>query len=86
MVQLFRLAVLAVVIWLVIRLVQNAYRRTAASTKRRAPARARSEIATMVRCAHCGVHLPRDEAVAADERYYCSRGHLAADRHSGDGN
>jgi uncharacterized protein len=30
----------------------------------------------MVRCAHCGVHLPRNEAVADGERLYCSEQHL----------
>jgi uncharacterized protein len=29
----------------------------------------------MVRCAHCGVHLPRTEAVEDGERLYCSEQH-----------
>ncbi len=29
----------------------------------------------MVRCAHCGLHLPSSEAVAADGRLYCSQEH-----------
>ncbi|MGY0197374.1 PP0621 family protein [Leptothrix sp. BB-4] len=33
----------------------------------------------MVRCAHCGLHLPESEAVrGADARDYCSPSHLAA--------
>ena len=31
--------------------------------------------ARTVRCAHCQVYLPRDEAVEADGRSYCSREH-----------
>jgi len=36
----------------------------------------------MVRCAHCGLHLPRKEALAEDERWYCSEAHRDADRSS----
>jgi uncharacterized protein len=32
----------------------------------------------MRRCAHCGVHLPDSEALAAGGRHYCSRAHLDA--------
>jgi len=84
MAQLIRLAVLALVIWLVIRLIQNAYQRAAARTKRRSPARARAATGTMVRCAHCGVHLPREDAVTEGGDFYCSRAHLTADRGAGD--
>jgi uncharacterized protein len=35
--------------------------------------------ATMVRCAHCGLHLPQTEAVLDDAgRSYCSTAHRAA--------
>ncbi|MFC0709846.1 PP0621 family protein [Azorhizophilus paspali] len=30
----------------------------------------------MVRCAHCGIHLPREEALAEGSRWYCSQAHL----------
>lgn len=34
---------------------------------------------TMVACAHCGVHLPRGEAVfSPDGRVFCSAAHLRA--------
>lgn len=32
----------------------------------------------MVRCAHCGVHLPAPEAVRAGGHSYCSAEHAAA--------
>ncbi|HEY0635489.1 MAG TPA: PP0621 family protein [Gammaproteobacteria bacterium] len=36
---------------------------------------------TMVRCAHCGVHLPRDRAVRSqDGHYYCSIEHRDANQ------
>jgi len=36
----------------------------------------------MVRCEHCGVHLPKHESILADNRYFCSEEHrrLHADR------
>lgn len=30
----------------------------------------------MVRCAHCGVHLPRDRALGLQQQWYCSQAHL----------
>ncbi|MHA3738174.1 PP0621 family protein [Pseudomonas sp. Eth.TT006] len=32
--------------------------------------------APMVRCAHCGVHLPRDRALNLQQQWYCSQAHL----------
>jgi uncharacterized protein len=32
----------------------------------------------MVRCAHCGVHLPRPDAIAQETLLYCSRAHQIA--------
>lgn len=29
----------------------------------------------MVRCAHCGVYLPEDEAIRSGDRFYCSAEH-----------
>ena len=34
----------------------------------------------MVRCAHCGVHLPRSESHASDEKFFCSEEHLRLHR------
>ena len=34
----------------------------------------------MVRCAHCGLHLPEKQALRQDGEWYCSRDHLEADR------
>ncbi|WP_085726148.1 PP0621 family protein [Pseudomonas sp. R37(2017)] len=43
---------------------------------------AEREAAPMVRCAHCGVHLPRDHALSLDQRWYCSQAHLEQDKGS----
>ena len=31
---------------------------------------------SMVRCAHCGVHLPNDRALQQGNEWYCSQAHL----------
>jgi len=33
------------------------------------------EVDELVRCAHCGVHVPRIEAQTRDGRHFCSREH-----------
>ena len=30
----------------------------------------------MVRCAHCGVHLPQNHALSSGQAWYCSQPHL----------
>ena len=37
---------------------------------------AKNSIESMVRCAHCGLHLPAGEAVLAAGKMYCSREHV----------
>jgi uncharacterized protein len=32
----------------------------------------------MVRCVHCGVHLPKTESILAGNEYYCSEAHRRA--------
>jgi uncharacterized protein len=32
--------------------------------------------APMVRCEHCGVHVPRDRALSQQQQWYCSQAHL----------
>lgn len=34
----------------------------------------------MVRCAQCGVHVPRSNALQDEQNWYCSRAHLEQDR------
>lgn len=42
---------------------------------------------SMVRCAHCGVHLPKSQALTQGDEYYCSEAHRDAgpgDSHNSD--
>ncbi len=36
-----------------------------------------------VRCAHCGMHVPRDEAVGGGELWFCSAAHEREFRRNG---
>ncbi|WP_438284482.1 PP0621 family protein [Pseudomonas alabamensis] len=64
---LFWIALIAAVIWL--------WRRFKLSQVAR-PAQRLDDPLTMVRCAHCGVHLPNDRALRRGEHWYCSPTHL----------
>jgi len=33
----------------------------------------------MVKCKQCGIHLPKDQAIAGSERYYCCEDHRKQD-------
>jgi len=61
---------LALAIYLVWRLVQ----------KKAQPPHADSSVARlpMVSCAVCGLHVPREEALIQDERYFCCEAHRRA--------
>ena len=71
--NLFRLLALAAVIWIVWSLFRQRSRRAARPVSRPMP----TQPVAMVRCAHCGLHIPRPEAVRDGERYYCSAAHRA---------
>ncbi|MBF7142950.1 MULTISPECIES: PP0621 family protein [Pseudomonas] len=63
---IFWIALVAIAIW--------AWRRFK-SPKPPVP-RASGTTLSMVRCAHCGVHLPSERALANGSQWYCSRAHL----------
>ncbi len=44
------------------------------------PARPPALPQDMVACAHCGVHVPRADALAHGDRIYCSAEHQRLDR------
>lgn len=51
------------------------------ATRAQTPARrsADEQAAPMVRCAECGVHVPRASALQHEQNWYCSRAHLPRD-------
>lgn len=70
--RLFLLVVLAVVaIWLIRRALVQASRARQAGAQPTTP----STQGDLVKCAHCGTHLPLAEARAVGDRVYCSDEH-----------
>jgi uncharacterized protein len=75
---LFLLLVVLVVIWAL-------KRGRPANTSTPPPAEQAPKPSEMVTCAHCGIHLPHEEAVTGQKGLYCSTEHRAAaqDRNPG---
>ena len=67
---LFWIAVIAAAVWF-----WRKFKSPAAKQQRASE----PDAALMVRCAHCGVHLPRDEAITLDTRHYCCAEHQQRD-------
>ncbi|WKW34976.1 hypothetical protein KIH13_27655 [Pseudomonas viridiflava] len=61
-------ALIAVVVWFVKRLLNP-------PKPKSRPAPPDTTAAPMVRCAQCGVHLPRDRALSQEQQWYCSEAH-----------
>jgi uncharacterized protein len=68
---LFILLVVLVIIWAIKR------GRAKPSADRPAASEA-AKPSEMVTCAHCGIHLPHDEAVTGEKGVYCSTEHRTA--------
>ncbi|OGS97731.1 MAG: hypothetical protein A3K04_01540 [Gallionellales bacterium RBG_16_56_9] len=67
--RLLLLIAIAAVVYLLIR-----------SYRKNAPRQDKTVAEDMVRCAHCGVHLPKGESVQADGHFFCSAEHRDAYR------
>lgn len=66
--RLLLLVVIAAVVYLLLR----SYRRKSEAQDKEAVAE------DMVRCAYCGVHLPRSESIKAGDKFFCSAEHRDA--------
>ena len=64
---MMRWIILGFLIWLVARFYLVGRRRRAANDK--------SVTVSLVRCAHCGVHVSIKDAIQAGEHHYCSPDH-----------
>ena len=61
-------AAIALLLWLL-------FGRASRSSSKPPRGEQRGDAEEMVSCAHCGVHLPRSEALAARSLHYCSAAH-----------
>jgi len=48
------------------------------SFRRETPRQGQAVVEDMVRCAQCGVHLPKSESIEVDGKYFCSKAHRDA--------
>ncbi|MGE6384689.1 PP0621 family protein [Pseudomonas sp. NPDC078416] len=62
------LALIVAVVWFFKRL-------TKGPAPRPKPATSELDAAPMVRCAQCGVHVPRDRALSQNQQWYCTEAH-----------
>ena len=68
MAKLLFIALVVAVLWWFVRI----YGKTTAGRR----GSSQSSVEDMVRCAHCGVHLPRSESYASNGEFFCSEEHL----------
>lgn len=68
--MLIKLILLVLGAWVVYRLFKSYGR----SVRQDQPPRAENG-GDMVRCAHCGVHLPRSEAIVSQDEFFCTHEH-----------
>lgn len=73
---LFWVAVIFAAIWI--------WRRYISGPKRPSRNTTGEEASPMVRCAHCGVHVPQHQALGQDQRWYCCQQHLEQGPQDGD--
>lgn len=64
---------LIVVVFAAVYFIVRAYARGVA--KRQSESARANRVEDMVRCSHCGLHLPRSDSTRLGERYFCSKEH-----------
>ena len=67
---------LLLVIFGVIYLLLKSYRKQ--MRKEELPSEESMQAQDMVRCAYCGVHLPKHESLQIEDKYFCSEAHRSA--------
>ena len=68
--MLIKLILLALAVWVVYRLIKSYGRRIKQEDEPKPKAGE-----DMVRCAHCGVHLPRSESIVSHGESFCTNEH-----------
>ena len=77
--NLIRVLIIALLVWLVYRMIRAKLNKP--SLQHKSP---RATLSTdMVRCHHCGIHIPANEALQQGEHYYCSAEHRDQDNPPG---
>jgi uncharacterized protein len=77
--NLIRLITIGLIVWLLYRMLMRVLNKS--DEQRRVPPRGIAR--DMVKCSHCGIHIPVDEAVCKDGVCYCSAEHRDAGPNNG---
>jgi len=79
--NLIRLVIIGLIVWLLYRMFLRLFSAPASAEQK--PRKLSSH--DMIKCAHCGIHIPANEALEQDGKHYCSPEHRDADQqHSGE--
>lgn len=78
--NLIRLIVIGLIIWLLYRIFLRVLHKPGKSRQAPPP---RGITRDIVKCAHCGIHIPVDEALRQNEVYYCCAEHRDAGPNNG---
>lgn len=73
---LFWIAIICAAVWV--------WRRYISAPKAARQTAREQEAAPMVRCGHCGVHVPQSQALKQDQHWFCNQVHLEQGPQSGD--
>ena len=73
---LFWIAIICAAVWV--------WRRYISAPKAARQSTRQQDAAPMVRCDHCGVHVPQAKALKQDQHWFCSQTHLEQGTQSGD--
>lgn len=74
--NLIRVLIIGLLVWLVYRMIRAALNKP----RRQGPTKPAALSTDMVRCQHCGIHIPRDEALQQGDAFYCSPEHREQDQ------
>lgn len=72
--NLIRLLILGLIFWLLYRMLSRLFDKP----KQRQRVQKKTPGTDMVRCAHCGIHIPKNEALHSNGHDYCSEAHRNA--------
>jgi uncharacterized protein len=75
MAGLIRVAIIVILAVLAYRLIK----RWLNNLPRQSGVASKGKIDQMVRCHYCGLHIPQDEALHADNHWYCNQEHRQLD-------
>jgi len=75
-----RSILLILLIWSLLWLAQRWYKKIKQKQNTSIQPQRKTEPSTMVRCDHCGLYLPEQEALHSGKARYCCEAHKQADR------